>query len=112
MKKIAVVTGTRAEYGILQPVLRAIDAKQGLRLLLVVTGMHLSHEFGYTVDEIEKDGFKISARVDMVPGSDTLEAMAESVGTGIIGMAKTWQQLKPDIILVLGDRVEPLAAAI
>jgi GDP/UDP-N,N'-diacetylbacillosamine 2-epimerase (hydrolysing) len=112
MKKIAVVTGTRAEYGILQPVLRAIEAQRGLELSLVVTGMHLSHEFGYTVSEIEKDGFKISARVDMVPGSDTLEAMAESVGTGIIGMTKTWQQLKPDIILVLGDRVEPLAAAI
>lgn len=112
MKKIAVVTGTRAEYGILQPVLRAIEARQGLRLLLVVTGMHLSHEFGYTVGEIEKDGFKISARVDMVPERDTLEAMAESVGIGIIGMAKTWEQLKPDIILVLGDRIEPLAAAI
>jgi len=112
MKQIAVVTGTRAEYGILQPVLRAIEARQGLRLMLVVTGMHLSHEFGYTIDEIEKDGFKISARVDMMPGSDTLEAMAESVGMGIVGMAKTWQKLKPDIILVLGDRVEPLAAAI
>ncbi len=112
MKKIAVVTGTRAEYGILQPVMRAIEAQKGLELLLVVTGMHLSNEFGYTVNEIEKDGFKISSRVDMMPGSDTLEAMAESVGTGIIGMAKTWQQLKPDIILVLGDRVEPLAAAI
>ncbi len=74
--------------------------------------MHLSHEFGYTVKEIEKDGFKINARVDMLPGSDTLEAMAESVGTGIIGMAQTWEQLKPDIILVLGDRMEPLAAAI
>ena len=96
MKNIAVVTGTRAEYGILQPVLRAIEARQGLRLLLVVTGMHLSHDFGYTVDEIEKDGFEISARVDMVPGSDTLEAMAESVGMGIIGLAKTWEQLKPE----------------
>ena len=112
MKKIAVVTGTRAEYGILQPVLRAIQAREELKLLLVVTGMHLSREFGYTVDEIEKDGFGISARVEMMPGSDTLQAMAESVGTGIIGLAKTWQQLKPDIILVLGDRVEPLAAAI
>ena len=112
MKKIAVVTGTRAEYGMFQPVLRAIEAREGLQLLLVVTGMHLSYEFGYTVDEIVKDGFKISARVDMVPSTDTLEAMAESVGKGIIGMAQTWLQLKPNIILVLGDRVEPLAAAI
>jgi len=112
MKKIAVVTGTRAEYGILHPVLRAIEAHKNLHLLLVVTGMHLSHEFGYTITEIEKDGFQISARVDMVPSDDTLKAMAESVGMGIIGLAKTWEQLKPDTILVLGDRVEPLAAAI
>ena len=106
------VTGTRAEYGILQPVLRAIETQKGLSLLLVVTGMHLSHEFGYTISEIEKDGFKISARVEMMPDSDTVQAMAESVGKGIIGMAETWRQLKPDIILVLGDRTEPLAAAI
>ena len=110
--KIAVVTGTRAEYGILKPVLNAIVARPELELCLVVTGMHLSHEFGYTVREIEGDGFKIAARVDMLLDSDTLEAMAESVGRGIIGVAQTWGQLKPDIILVLGDRVEPLAAAI
>ena len=66
MKKIAVVTGTRAEYGILYPVLRAIEDHPGLQLSLVVTGMHLSHEFGYTVQEIEKDGFKIEAKVDML----------------------------------------------
>jgi len=112
MRKIAVVTGTRAEYGTLYSVLRAIEAKQKLRLSLVVTGMHLSHEFGYTVKEIEKDGFKIDAKVDMLLSSDTLGAMAKSVGLGIVEMAQTWEQLKPDIILVLGDRVEPLAATI
>jgi len=112
MRKIAVVTGTRAEYGILYPVLKAIQARRDLGLSLVVTGMHLSHEFGYTVQEIERDGFKIDARVDMLLSRDTLEAMAESVGRGIIGIAQTWEQLKPHIILVLGDRVEPLAAAI
>lgn len=112
MRKIAVVTGTRAEYGILYPVLKAIEAKQQLRLLLVVTGMHLSHEFGYTVKEIEKDGFKIAARVDMLLSADTLGAMAKSIGLGIIEMAQTWEQLKPDIIMVLGDRVELLAATI
>jgi GDP/UDP-N,N'-diacetylbacillosamine 2-epimerase (hydrolysing) len=112
MRKIAVVTGSRAEYGILYPVLKAIEAHQELKLSLVVTGMHLSHEFGYTVKEIENDGFKIDAKVDMLLSSDTPEAMAKSVGMGIIGMAQTWEQLKPDIILVLGDRVEPLAAAI
>lgn len=112
MKKVVVVTGTRAEYGILYPVLRAIETEPELKLLLVVTGMHLSHEFGYTVKEIENDGFEISARVDMLPSCDTLEAMAESVGRGVTGMAQTWERLKPDIILVLGDRTEPLAAAI
>jgi len=112
MKKIAVVTGTRAEYGILYPVLKAIEAHAGLKLSLIVTGMHLSHEFGYTVQEIEKDGFKIDAKVDMLLSNDTLEAMAKSVGIGIIGMAQTWELLKPDLILVFGDRVEPLAAAI
>ncbi len=112
MKKVAVVTGTRAEYGILYPVLRAIEAKTELRLLLVVTGMHLSHEFGYTVREIEDNGFSIDARVDMLLSGDSPESMAKTVGLGIIGMAQTWGQLKPDVIVVLGDRVEPLAATI
>ncbi|MDP6127299.1 MAG: UDP-N-acetylglucosamine 2-epimerase [Dehalococcoidales bacterium] len=112
MKRVAVVTGTRADYGILNPVLRSIEAYQEQSLSLVVTGMHLSEEFGYTVREIEKDGFTIDARVDMMPGNDRLEAMAESVGRGIIGLSQTWETLKPDVILVLGDRVEALAAAI
>ena len=112
MKKIAVVTGSRAEYGILYPVLKAIEAHPDLRLSLVVTGMHLLPEFGYTVREIENSGFKVDARVDMLLGSDTLGAMAKSVGMGIIGMAQTWEQLNPDIILVPGDRGEPLAATV
>jgi GDP/UDP-N,N'-diacetylbacillosamine 2-epimerase (hydrolysing) len=112
MTKVAVVTGTRAEYGVLYPVLKAIEARPELRLSLVVTGMHLSQEFGYTVGEIEKDAFPIEARVDMLLSSDTPGAMAKSVGLGIIGLAQAWEQLRPDIILVLGDRVEPLAAAI
>lgn len=112
MRKIAVVTGSRAEYGILYPVLKAIEAKPELELSLVVTGMHLSREFGYTVKEIQNDGFKVDAKVDMLLSSDTPEAMAKSVGLGIIGMAQAWEQFKPYIILVLGDRVEPLAAAI
>jgi GDP/UDP-N,N'-diacetylbacillosamine 2-epimerase (hydrolysing) len=111
-RKIAVVTGTRAEYGILKPVLEAIKAQDGLELALVVTGMHLSHEFGYTAAEIEKDGFKITARVDMMPENDTPAAMASSIGQGITGMVQAWTKLQPDIILVLGDRTEPLAATI
>lgn len=112
MKKVAAVTGTRAEYGTLYPVLKAIEARPELGLSLIVTGMHLSHEFGYTVSEIENDGFKVDARVDMLLSSDTLGGMAKSVGLGIIEMAQVWEQLKPDIILVLGDRTEPLAATV
>lgn len=112
MKKIAVVTGSRAEYGILKSVLNAIRAEAGLELHLVVTGMHLSHEFGYTISDIEKDGFKIAAKVAMMPANDTSTAMARSVGEGIIGMTGAWEQLKPEVIVVLGDRTEPLAAAI
>ena len=112
MRKITVVTGTRAEYGILYPVLKEVEAKPGLELSLVVTGAHLSHEFGYTVKEIEDDGFSIDARVDMLLSDDSLESMAKAVGLGILGMARAWGQSKPDIIVVLGDRVEPLAAAI
>jgi UDP-hydrolysing UDP-N-acetyl-D-glucosamine 2-epimerase len=112
MKNVTVVTGTRAEYGVLHPVLKSIEAKRELSLSLVVTGMHLSDEFGCTVKDIENDGFDISARVDMLPRDDTLEAMADSVGRGISGMAQTWEQLKPDLVLVLGDRTEPLAATI
>lgn len=112
MKIIGVVTGTRAEYGLLYPVLKAVDAHPDLMLSLVVTGMHLSHEFGYTVQEIEKDGLPIDARVDMLLSGDTSGAMATSVGLGIIGMTQAWEQLKPDIILVLGDRVEPLSSTI
>ena len=111
-KKIAVVTGTRAEYGLLYPVLKSIEAQPNLQLFLVVTGMHLSHEFGYTVRQIEQDGFNVYARVDTLLSDDSPEAMAKSIGLGIIGTAQTWEQLKPDAILVLGDRVEPLAAAI
>lgn len=111
-RKVAVVTGTRAEYGILYPVLKVIEQHPKLQLLLIATGMHLSHEFGYTVQELEKDGFHIDAKVDMLLSNDTLPAMSKSIGIGIIGLAQTWEQVEPDIIVVLGDRVEPLAAAI
>ncbi|MGA7678078.1 MAG: UDP-N-acetylglucosamine 2-epimerase [Dehalococcoidia bacterium] len=112
MKKVAVITGTRAEYGILFPVLRAIETSPALKLSLVASGMHLCHEFGYTINEIKRDGFRIDAKVPILSKSDTLAAMAKSVGVGVVGMSQTWERLRPDIILVLGDRVEPFAAAI
>lgn len=112
MRKITVVTGTRAEYGILYPVLKAIEAKPELQLSLVVTGMHLMPEFGYTVKEIEAGGFVINAKVPMYLSTDTNAAIVRGIGLGIIGIAQALEQIGPDIIVVLGDRDEALVAAI
>ena len=112
MRKIMVITGTRAEYGILKPVLTAIKRHPQLNLSLLVTGMHLSHEVGYTAKEIENDGFCIDNKVDMLLSSDTKEAMAKSLGIGIMGIVQVIETAKPDVVLVCGDRSEPLAAAI
>lgn len=112
MRRILAVTGTRAEYGILRPVFRAIQSRSDLELRVLVTGMHLSPACGATVAEIEEDGFPIAARVDMLVAGDTGGAMAKSVGLGLIGMAQVMESERPDIVLVLGDRGEPLAAAI
>ena len=111
-RKITVITGTRAEYGLLYPVMRAIQKHPELDLSIIVTGMHLSPEHGYTVKEIEKDGFEIDVTVDMLFSNDTGASMAKSVGIGTIGITQALEQLKPDIVLVLGDRDEPFAGAI
>lgn len=112
MRKILVITGTRAEYGILKPVLKAIKKNQKLELLLLATGMHLSSVFGYTAKEIEKDGFKIDFKVKMLLKENSKAAMAESLGKGIMGMTKVFKVAKPDVVVVCGDRSEPFAAAI
>lgn len=107
-----VVTGSRAEYGILKSVLTAINKHPKLDLLLMVTGMHLSYEFGYTVKDIEKDGFDINFKIDMLLSSDTKSSMAKSLAIGILGMTEAIKIAKPDIVLVCGDRSEPFAATI
>ena len=107
-----VVTGTRAEYGILKPVLSSIKKHPQLELSLLVTGMHLSHEFGYTINEIEKDGFDIDFKIDMLLSGDTKGSMAKSIAIGILGMTEAIELAKPDIILICGDRSEPFAATI
>jgi len=112
MKKICVLTGTRAEYGLLKPTMTTIKNHSNFKLSIIVTGMHLSPEFGNSIKEIEKDGFKITAKVKMNPVEDTGFSMAESVGKGIIGVAKSLEKIKPDILLVLGDRTEALSGAI
>ena len=110
MRKIAVVTGTRSEYGLLYWIIKGIHDDPELELQLIVTGMHLSPEFGLTVKEIERDGFPVAERVEMLLSSDTEEAIATSMGLGMIGFAKAYERLKPDILLVLGDRFEIFAA--
>ncbi len=110
-KKIAVVTGSRAEYGLLHWVLHDLRAAADIELQLIVTGMHLAPEFGMTVHEIERDGFAIAYRVEMLLSSDTPSGVAKSIGLGVIGMSGALEQLQPDVVLVLGDRFEILAAA-
>jgi GDP/UDP-N,N'-diacetylbacillosamine 2-epimerase (hydrolysing) len=110
-KKICVITGSRAEYGTMYHTLKLIRSSPALELQLVVTGMHLSPEFGYTVNEILKDGFEIADRVEMMISSDTTAAIGKSIGVGIIGMVDCLSRLKPDIVLVVADRYEIFAAA-
>jgi UDP-N-acetylglucosamine 2-epimerase (non-hydrolysing)/GDP/UDP-N,N'-diacetylbacillosamine 2-epimerase (hydrolysing) len=112
MRKIAVVTGTRAEYGILKSVLKAIKTNPKLDLALIVTGMHLSEEFGRTIKEIENDGFKIDAKVKILHEEDTGAAMAKSIGKCSIEMTDVFNQINPDFLVLLGDRVEMLAGAV
>lgn len=110
-RRICVVTGTRAEYGLLYWLLRDIAADPALELQLVVTGMHLSPEFGLTVRDIERDGFAIDQRVEMLLSSDTGVGTAKAMGLGLIGFADAWSARRPDIVVLLGDRFEMLAAA-
>lgn len=112
MRMIGVVTVGRSDYGIYQPVLRRIQADPDLQLHLIVTGMHLSPEFGLTIKGIEADGFAIGDRVEMLLSSDSPEAIAKSMGLGIIGMAQAYARSQPDILVVLGDRFEMYAAAV
>jgi len=111
-RRVCVVTGSRAEYGLLRPLIQEIQASRELALQLVVTGMHLSHEFGHTVDAIRQDCLEITDTVEMLLSSDTPVAIASSVGVGLIGFAGTLQRLAPDILVVLGDRFEILPPVI
>lgn len=111
-RKICVVTGTRAEYGLLFWLMKEIQQDPDLELQIIATGMHLSPEFGLTWKQIEKDGFFISEKVEMLLSSDTPSGIAKSTGLGIIGFADAFARLCPDILVLLGDRFETIAAAI
>ena len=110
-RRIAVITGTRAEYGILRPLCQAIMDDPDTELQLMATGMHLAPEFGLTVREIEADGLPIARRVEMLVSSDTPVGISKSMGLGMIGFADAFADLQPHMIVVLGDRFELLAAA-
>jgi len=110
-RKICVVTGTRAEYGLLRWVIDGIAKSPVLELQLIATGMHLSPEFGLTVQEIEADGHRMDRKLEMLLSSDTPVGIAKSMGLGMIGFADALAELQPDLLLVLGDRFEIFAAA-
>ena len=110
MRKICVITGTRAEYGLLRWVMQGIKDDPELTLQIIATGMHLSPEFGLTYRDIEQDGFKIDSKVEMLTSSDTSVGIAKSMGLGLIGFADALQDIKPDLIVVLGDRFEIFSA--
>lgn len=111
MKTVAVFTGTRAEYGLLQPLLKRLLNHPEMSLQLVVSGMHLAPQFGETWQTIEADGYTIDAKVEMLLASDTSCGVAKSMGLGTIGFADALERLRPDCLVILGDRYEALAIA-
>lgn len=111
MKKICIVTATRAEYGLLKPVIDKVYHLERAELSLVVTGMHLSPEFGLTYKEIEQDGYPIDRYIEMLMSSDTSVGVTKSMGVALIGFADYFLDCRPDIVVILGDRYEMLMVA-
>ncbi len=105
------MTGSRAEYELLRPLVREVQSDPTLICKLVVTGMHLSPEYGLTYKQIEADGFRIDAKIEMLLSSNTETSITKSVGLGVFGFASTYEKIKPDLVVLLGDRFEILAAA-
>jgi len=110
-RRICIVTGTRAEYGLLYWLMREVQEDPELDLQVVATGMHLSPEFGLTYQEIEEDGFEIDEKVEMLTSSDTPVGIAKSMGLGTIGFADALSRLDPNVLVILGDRYEMLSVA-
>ena len=110
-KRICILTATRAEYGLLRPVILKLRQTGIFDVRLAVTGMHLSPEFGLTYQEIEADGIAIDKKIEMLLSADTPSAISKSMGLALIGFADYFEELKPDLLIVLGDRYETLAVA-
>ena len=111
MKKICIVTGSRAEYGLLRPLLSLVHKSKKLQLQIIVTGSHLSPEFGLTINEILNDGFQVDRKVEILLSSDSAVGVSKAIGLACIGFADSYDQLTPDIVTVLGDRYEMLSVA-
>lgn len=109
-RKICVITGSRSEYDLLKPLIEEIEKNRDLQLQLIVTGMHLSPEFGLTYKQIEKNGFSIDEKIEIILSSDTSISISKSMGLSMISFAEAYDRLKPDIIVVLGDRFEIFSA--
>lgn len=109
-KNICIITGTRAEYGLLYPLIKKISEDDRLNSQLVVTGMHLSPEFGLTYKQIEEDGYKIDEKVEILLSSDTSIGISKSMGLAMISFSEVFDRLKPDMVVVLGDRYEIFSA--
>lgn len=109
--QVCVITGTRAEYGLLKPLIEKVKQARELELQIVVTGMHLSPEFGLTYREIEKDGYPITAKIEMLLSSDTAVGITKSMGVAMLGFADCFALNQPDLVVILGDRYEMLMAA-
>ena len=112
LKKIAVFTGTRAEYGLLFWLLKAIQDEPDCELQLIVSGSHLSPEFGSTWQQIIDDGFDVAAKVEILLSSDSAVGVAKAMGLGCIGFADALDRLQPDVLIILGDRFEVLNGSV
>lgn len=111
-KKICVITGSRSEYGLLYPLLVKLKTDSQFNLKIIATGMHLSHEFGSTYKLIEKDGFRINEKIEMLLSADNEAGISKSIGLGIIGFAQAFKNIKPNFVILIADRFETFAAAV
>ncbi len=112
MRKVCVITGTRAEFGLLRPLVSLIKEDAVLKLQLIATGMHLSPEFGYTINEIVASGFYVDKKIECLVSSDSHVGVSKSIALAISGFTDAYEDMQPDLIVVLGDRTEILAAVI
>lgn len=111
IRKVCVVTGTRAEFGLLRWLMNDLAATEAIELQIIATGTHLSPEFGMTISEVESTGFTVNEKIEMLLSADTGTAIAKSTGLGMIGFSDAYARLRPDLVVVLGDRFEIFAAA-